>query len=369
MFVYVFKFVVVQVLGIDVNCIDDVIIGCVMLEVEQGMNVVCIGVLLVGLLDIIVVQMVNCFCFFGLQVVVMVVDQIWLGNVDLMLVGGIELMLMVLMMGNKIVMVLSVFDNDYVVIVYGMGIIVEKVVEEWKVLCEEQDVFVFVLYQKVIVVIQNGEFKDEISFYDVCICQLDLVDGCCIIICDCIVDIDEGLCLDLLVEGLVKLCLVFCNGQFGGIVIVGNLLQMSDGVGVVLLVFEQVVKDYGFMLLVCFVSFLVVGVCLEVMGIGLIVVILKVFRQVGLIQDQLDWIEFNEVFVVQLLVVICDCGLDLFKVNLLGGVIVFGYLLGVIGVICIVILLYGLCCCQQKYGMVIMCIGIGMGVVGIFELL
>lgn len=65
----------------------------------------------------------------------------------------------------------------------------------------------------------------------------------------------------------------------------------------------------------------------------------------------------------------CDFGFDLLKVNLMGGVIVLGYLFGVIGVICVVIVVYGLCCCNLKYGMVMMCVGIGMGVVGIIECL
>lgn len=167
MLAHVLRSVVAQAPGIDLNRIDDAIIGCAMPEAEQGMNVARIGVLLAGLPDTIAAQTVNRFCSSGLQAVAMAADQIRLGNSDLMLAGGTESMSMVPMMGNKIAMAPSVFDNDHVAIAYGMGITAEKVAEEWKVSREEQDAFALASHQKAIAAIQNGDFKDEISPYDV----------------------------------------------------------------------------------------------------------------------------------------------------------------------------------------------------------
>lgn len=74
--------------------------------------------------------MVNCFCVLGIIVLVMVVDCICVGELDVIFVGGCELMSMVLMMGNKLLMLLYIFDcNEDFGIVYGMGLIVECVVE------------------------------------------------------------------------------------------------------------------------------------------------------------------------------------------------------------------------------------------------
>lgn len=68
-----------------------------------------------------------------------------------------------------------------------------------------------------------------------------------------------------------------------------------------------------------------------------------------------------------MVVVICEVGLDFEKVNVNGGVIVLGYLLGVMGVKLTAMLLSELEWCDGCYGIVIMCIGGGMGVVGLFE--
>lgn len=57
---------------------------------------------------------------------------------------------------------------------------------------------------------------------------------------------------------------------------------MLDGVGVLFVVLEKVFKEFNLMLFVCFVSFVVCGVLLEIMGIGLKEVILVVLKVVGL---------------------------------------------------------------------------------------
>ena len=163
MLAHVLRAVVAQAPGIDLNRIDDAIIGCAMPEGEQGMNVARIGVLLAGLPDTVAAQTINRFCSSGLQAVALAADHIRLGDADLMLAGGTESMSMVPMMGNKVAMTPSVFDNDHVAIAYGMGITAEKVAEEWKVSREDQDAFALASHQKAIAAIAAGEFTDEIS--------------------------------------------------------------------------------------------------------------------------------------------------------------------------------------------------------------
>jgi len=92
-----------------------------------------------------------------------------------------------------------------------------------------------------------------------------------------------------------------------------------------------------------------------------------VLKQVGLKQDALDWIELNEAFAAQSLAVIGDLGLDRTKVNPLGGAIALGHPLGATGAIRTATLLHGMRRRGQKYGMVTMCIGTGMGAAGVFE--
>ncbi len=368
MLAHVLRSVVAQAPGIDLGRIDDAIIGCAMPEGEQGMNVARIGVLLAGLPDTIAAQTINRFCSSGLQAVALAADQIRLGNADLMLAGGTESMSMVPMMGNKVALSPSVFKDDHVAIAYGMGITAEKVAEEWKVSREDQDAFAVASHRKALAAQAAGEFRDEISPYEVVSQQPDLA-GNTVRLKKLLVEQDEGPRADTSAEGLAKLRTVFRNGQFGGSVTAGNSSQMSDGAGAVLLASEQAIKDYGLTPLARFVSFSVAGVRPEVMGIGPIAAIPKALRQAGLTKDQLDWIELNEAFAAQALAVIRDSELDPSKVNPLGGAIALGHPLGATGAVRTATIVHGLRRRQQKYGMVTMCIGTGMGAAGIFEAL
>lgn len=82
------------------------------------------------------------------------------------------------------------------------------------------------------------------------------------------------------------------------------------------------------------------------MGIGFVEVILRVIKVVGLIFGDINFFELNEVFVLQLFVVICEIGLNQDIVNVNGGVIVLGYLFGCIGVKLIVQIINELCKCN-----------------------
>jgi acetyl-CoA acyltransferase len=368
MLAHVLKAVIAQAPGIDVNRIDDAIIGCAMPEGEQGMNVARIGVLLAGLPDTIAAQTINRFCSSGLQAIALAADQIRLGQADLMLAGGTESMTMVPMMGNKVALSPKVFKDDHVNIAYGMGITAEKVAEEWKVSREDQDAFALQSHLKALAAIEAGEFKDEISPLEV-VSHLPDLERDTVREKKVLVDTDEGPRVGSTIEGLARLRPVFRNGQFGGSVTAGNSSQMSDGAGAVLLASAQAIKDYGLTPLARFVSFSVAGVRPEVMGIGPIAAIPKALRQAGLTKDQLDWIELNEAFAAQALAVIRDSELDPSKVNPLGGAIALGHPLGATGAVRAATILHGMRRRQQKYGMVTMCIGTGMGAAGIFEAL
>jgi acetyl-CoA acyltransferase len=293
-------------------------------------------------------------------------DQIRLGNADLMLAGGTESMSMVPMMGNKVALSPNVFKDDHVAIAYGMGITAEKVAEEWKVSREDQDAFALASHQKAIAAITSGEFRDEISPFEI-VSHLPDLAGNTIQLKQLLVDTDEGPRADSSIEGLQKLRPVFRNGQFGGTVTAGNSSQMSDGAGAVLLASEQAIKDYGLTPLAKFSSFAVAGVQPEIMGIGPIAAIPKALRQAGLTLDQIDWIELNEAFAAQALAVIRDSQLDPSKVNPLGGAIALGHPLGATGAVRTATIVHGLRRMQRKYGLVTMCIGTGMGAAGVFE--
>ncbi|MBY4594908.1 acetyl-CoA C-acyltransferase [bacterium BD-1] len=365
MLAHVLRAVVDQCPGIDPTRIDDAIIGCAMPEGEQGMNVARIGLLLAGLPNVIAAQTINRFCSSGLQAVALAADRIRLGEADLVLAGGTESMSMVPMMGNKVAMSPKVFQDENVAIAYGMGITAEKVAEEWKVSREDQDAFALASHQKALAAQAAGEFNAEITPYQV-FSRQPVLGSNTVKLREMLVQQDEGPRADTSAEGLAKLRPVFRNG---GSVTAGNSSQMSDGAGAVMLASAQAIKDYGLTPLARFVGFSVAGVRPEVMGIGPIAAIPKVLRQAGLSADQLDWIELNEAFAAQALAVIRTCELDPAKVNPLGGAIALGHPLGATGAIRTATIVHGLRRRQQKYGMVTMCIGTGMGAAGIFEAL
>lgn len=357
------RHLVAQVPSIDLNQIDDVVVGCAMPEAEQGMNVGRIATLLAGFPVGVSAQTINRFCSSGLQAVALAADRIRLGEADLMIGAGTETMSMVPMMGHKVAMNPAIFQDENIAIAYGMGITAENVASQWQVTREEQDAFAYASHQKAIAAIAAGEFKAEISPYEVTARLPDLA-GNTVRLKKLLVENDEGPRADTSLEVLGKLRPVF---RAGGSVTAGNSSQMSDGAGAVMLASEKAIKQYGLTPLARFVGFAVAGVKPDVMGIGPKEAIPKVLRQAGLTADQMDWIELNEAFAAQALAVVKDLGLDPSKINPLGGAIALGHPLGATGAIRTATLVHGLKRRQQKYGMVTMCIGTGMGAAGIFE--
>ncbi|MEO8458909.1 MAG: acetyl-CoA C-acyltransferase [Dokdonella sp.] len=362
---HVIRAAVARAPGADPSAIEDAVIGCAMPEAEQGMNVARIGVLLAGLPDTVPAQTINRFCSSGVQAIALAADRIRTGDADLMLAGGTESMSMVPMMGHKIAMNPAVFRDENIGIAYGMGITAENVASQWKVSREDQDAFALTSHQKALAAIANGEFSAEIAPFTLDDHYPDLADRS---IRDDrrVIDTDEGPRKDTSLEGLAKLRAVF---RAGGSVTAGNSSQMSDGAGALLLASEKAIEKYGFKPIARFVSFAVAGVKPDIMGIGPIAAIPKALNLAGLSRDQIDWIELNEAFAAQALAVIRDIGLDPAKVNPLGGAIALGHPLGATGAIRAATLLHGLRRRKQKYGMVTMCIGTGMGAAGIFEAL
>ncbi|MGA8862754.1 MAG: acetyl-CoA C-acyltransferase [Gallionella sp.] len=362
--VHVLKSVLAQAPSLDPSQIADVIVGCAMPEAEQGMNVARIGLLLAGLPVGVPGVTVNRFCSSGLQAVAMAADRIRLGEADVMIAAGTESMSMVPMMGNKIAFNPEIFAHDEnLAIAFGMGITAEKVAERWKVSREAQDAFALQSHQRAIAAIRNGEFKDEITPYTIAEHVPDMESR----------EVktksrdatqDEGPRADTSMEALARLKPVFAQK---GSVTAGNSSQMSDGAGAVLLCAESALKRYNLTPIGKFLGYSVAGVPPEIMGIGPKEAIPRVLKQVGLKLDDMGWIELNEAFAAQSLVVINDVGLDPARVNPLGGAIALGHPLGATGAVRVATLMHGLRRRNEKYGMVTMCIGTGMGAAGIFE--
>ncbi len=355
-----------QCTELDPAAIDDVIVGCAMPEAEQGMNVARIALLLAGLPDNVAGMTINRFCSSGLQAVALAADRIRLGEADIMIAAGTESMSLIPMMGNKVAMNPAIFLRDENVgIAYGMGMTAEKVAQQWKISREAQDEFAVTSHNRALKAAETNEFTQEISPYAVEEKRPDLTTHE-IRSVSTIRDTDEGPRPGTNQKVLSKLRPVFASN---GSVTAGNSSQMSDGAGAVIVVSETALKRFNLTPIGRFIGFAVAGVPPEIMGVGPIKAIPKILKQVGLQQDDLDWIELNEAFAAQSLAVIGDLGLDRAKVNPMGGAIALGHPLGATGAIRVATLLHGLRRHKQKYGMVTMCIGTGMGAASVFEAL
>jgi len=272
-------------------------------------------------------------------------------------------MSMVPMTGNKPAMNPAIFTDENKAIAYGMGMTAEKVAKRWHINRESQDEFALESHKRALAAIESGEFKEEILPLEITQTGFDLDKN------DSYqktieVDTDEGPRADSSFEALTKLRSVFAKK---GTVTAGNSSQMSDGAAALLICSENALKKFHLTPIAKFLGFSVIGVEPEVMGIGPIKAIPIALKQVGLKQDDLEWIELNEAFAAQSVAVIRKLDLNPSLVNPLGGAISLGHPLGATGSIRTTTLLHAMKRKQMKYGMVTMCVGVGMGAAGVFE--
>ena len=111
------------------------------------------------------------------------------------------------------------------------------------------------------------------------------------------------------------------------------------------------------------------GVEPSIMGIGPVAACRKALAKAKLTVDDIDLIEANEAFAAQSLAVTKDLGWDTSKVNVSGGAIALGHPIGASGCRILVTLLYGMKRLGKKTGLATLCVGGGMGVCTIVEML
>lgn len=359
----VIKGVLARTASFDPALIEDVYVGCAMPEGAQGMNVARFALLLAGLPDTVSGVTINRFCSSGLQTISMAADRVRAGSADCILAGGTESMTMVPMMGHKVVGSRTVMDS-HPEFYLGMGMTAENVATDWKISREAQDEFALGSHQKAAKAIADGNFKDEII--PVTVTSRTPGANGKVEVNSREFDTDEGVRADTTMEALARLRPVF---KMGGSVTAATSSQMSDGAGMCLVCSESFIKDHGLEPMAKMLSFDVAGVDPKVMGIGPVKAIPKALKKAGISLADIDRIELNEAFAAQSLAVIKDCELDPSKINPTGGAIALGHPLGATGAKLTATLLHGMKRDKQKYGMVTMCIGTGMGAAGVFELL
>src|ERR1700684_3729255 len=351
--------------GLDPKEIEDVILGCAMPEAEQGMNVARIASLRAGLPVETSAMTINRFCSSGLQAIALAAERIMAGQGDVAVAGGTESMSMVPMGGNKISPNPSLMDS-YPDAYLGMGLTAENLSKKYGITREQADEFSFASHQKALAAISAGKFKDETVPVEVNYVAFEngASNGAKPKAVKITFDTDEGPRSDTSVEVLGKLKPAF---HAHGVVTAGNSSQMSDGAAAAVVMSANRAASLGLKAQARFVAFATAGCPPEEMGIGPAFAIPKALKLAGLTLAQIDVIELNEAFAAQALAVVKMAALDPSRVNPNGGAIALGHPLGCTGAKLTASILRELGRRKERYGLVTMCVGGGMGAAGIIE--
>ena len=344
---------------LDLDAVDDVIIGCATHEGAQGYNVARIASLRAGFPVSVPALTINRFCASGLETIAMGAEQILSGRAEVVIAGGVESMSQVPFGVNLSPnpTLIEHAPNAYL----SMGLTAENLARKYDISRGAQDTYAYQSHHKAITAIDAGRFKEEIVPLTIEETHFDLgntSETTCSVF-----DTDEGPRRDTSPEALASLKPVF---HVDGTVTAGNASQMSDGAAAVVLMSEARANAKGYDPLVRFVSYATAGVAPEIMGIGPVPAIPKALATAGLTLADIDVIELNEAFAAQALAVIQEAQLPPEKVNVNGGAVALGHPLGCTGTKLTVSLINEMRRQNHRYGMVTMCVGGGMGAAGIF---
>lgn len=305
---------------------------------------------------------INRLCGSGLESILTAARYILTGEANMVLAGGAENMSQVphvirgMRWGSPLgspTMEDWVWDGLYDT--YGdctMAVTAENLAEKYKLSREEIDEYAFLSHQKALAAMEKGYFKEEI----IPVTVKDKKGSK-------IIDTDEHP-RNTSIEQLSKLKARFIEG---GVITPGNASGMNDAGAAVVLASEEYAIKKGLKPLARLVSWDVVGVEPELMGIGPVPAIRGALRKASLKLEDLDLIEINEAFSAQYLACQKELGFNPEIGNVNGGAVALGHPLAVSGTRISLSLIYELDRRGKKYGASSVCIGGGQGIAAIWE--
>jgi len=321
---HIVKHLVAQFPGLDLERINDVIVGNATPEAEQGLNIGRM-ISLMGLdTEKVPGMTVNRYCSSGSETIAIASSKIHAGMSDLIIAGGVEMMSPIPFGGWRLVPNANV-GKEQPTWYWGMGLTAEAVAKDFNVSREDQDAFAIQSHEKALAAIEAGRFKDDIVPFEVERIYLDENEKRQVE--KYTVDTDEGPRAST-PEGLARLRPVF---DAKGTVTAGNASQTSDGAAFVMVASEAMVKELGVEPIAQLKSYHVSGVEPRIMGIGPVAAVPEALKKAGLKINDIEQFELNEAFASQSLAVIRELDLDPSIVNVNGGAIALGHPLGCTG--------------------------------------
>lgn len=355
--------------GIDAGNVEDVILGCANQAGEDNRNVARMSLLLAGLPVEVAGQTVNRLCGSGLQAINSAAQAIATGMGDTFVAGGVESMTRAPFVIGKADSAFSRnmslqdttlgwrFINprlEEMHYPYTMGETAENVAEKYKISREDQDRYALRSQQRAVAAQKSSRFDDEIVPVTIPQKKGEAI----------VVSIDEHPRANTTLEKLAALKPAF---RKGGTVTAGNAAGINDGAAALVMMSDSRAQQLGLRPRARIVASAVAGVDPSYMGLGPIPATRKVLQRAGLSIDNMDVIELNEAFAVQVLQCMRELEIDEERLNVNGGSIALGHPLGCSGARLVATLVHELERRNGRYGLATMCIGVGQGIATIIE--
>ena len=349
---------------VDWAALDDVIYGCANQAGEDNRNVARMAALIAGLPVDVPGVTVNRLCGSSLEAVLLAARAIRLGEMDLVIAGGVESMSRAPFVMPKAEshdttigwrFVNAVIERQYGI--DSMPETAENVAEEFQISRADQDAFALRSQQRAAAAMERGRLAKEIAPVTIPQRKGEPV----------VVDRDEHPRPNTTLDKLAKLPTPF---RKNGTVTAGNASGVNDGAAALLVASEEAVKRYGLTPVARVVGGAVAGVEPRIMGIGPAPATKKLMARLGLAIGDFDVIELNEAFAAQSLAVLRMLGLpdDAEHVNPNGGAIALGHPLGMSGARLVLTAMRELEERKQaRRALCTMCIGVGQGIAAVIE--
>ena len=355
----------------DTSKVDDIVLGCVTPIGDQGADIAKTAAIAAGWDNDVAGVQINRFCASGLEAVNLAAQKVRSGWEDLVVAGGVESMSRVAMGSDGGPWALDPETNmacDF--IPQGIGADLIATIDGYS--RTDVDQFAEQSQKKAAAAQANGYFNASV---------IPVKDKAGVVI----LDKDEFIKPTTTAEGLGKLNPSFATmGQMGFDAIAlqkypevgtvnhvhhaGNSSGIVDGAAVVLIASEQAIKEQGLKPRAKVLATALVGADPTIMLTGPAPAARKALAKAGLTIDDIDLFEVNEAFAAVAMRFISELNVDPAKVNVNGGAIAMGHPLGATGAMILGTLLDELERQGKKRGLATLCVGGGMGIATIIEL-
>ena len=351
--------------GVDPALFDDVLVGNCFMRSDEINIARCIALKSDVPVEV-PAATIQRQCSSSMQALVYGAQQIWLGDADAILVGGVESMsnvpyVLKNMRWGARMRHMEATDGLWEGLtdpIHGvhMGITAENLAERHNIPREAQDELAAHSHAMAMRAINNGYFDSHLVPVPVPGRRGEVK----------MVDRDEHPRGDITAESMAKLKPVF---KKDGSVTAGNASGLNDGAAAAVIMSADKAKELGLKPLARIVSHAVAAVDPLYMGYGPVPATKKALERAGMTIDQMELIELNEAFAAQYIACEQDLGLNRDIVNVNGSGISIGHPVGATGLRIVVSLVHELRRRGNRYGLATLCVGGGMGKTVIVEAL